>query len=162
MINTKSIPAFTIIELLVALLLGSIVVGMTYMYFSRFQDYLKNTFTQENTYSELNRLQFVLQRDFDAARTIFPAGIDELIMNMEQTEITYQFEEDRILRETGEASDTFNLRVVNYLANSLKEYNDLVISVELELLPEPEKQVYLFCSKVYPAETRFSIFEEAK
>jgi type II secretory pathway component PulJ len=67
----RSLPAFTIMEMLIVMLLSAIVVGLTYLYFNQFSHYIRNTEQTSNTYSNFNQFGFVFQKDLDEARQIY-------------------------------------------------------------------------------------------
>lgn len=156
----KKIKAFTIIELLMVMMLSGIVIGLTFLYFAQFRHYLQSTYKQEDSYSELYRFQFAIQKDIVFAQEIYAPSTDEILIRFANNEIKYLFDNSWVVRETQLATDTIKLKIFDVSFNIQPEYNNLVKSIDIELEAESDKSLLLSFTKEYSAATLFVNFKK--
>lgn len=103
----KKLRAFTLMELLIGMIIGSIVVGCCYFGYSiiwkQFGDY-RNMKHEINAAMQLNE---VLLNDFSRSQEITFSD-NKLKMELDSSAITYEFNDSVIVRITPEAADTFH------------------------------------------------------
>lgn len=124
--NKPYLKAFTIIEMLVVMLLSAIVVGLTYLYFTQFQNYITRTNISDDVYQTYSRFSMVLKKDLDEATCIFSPELYELelITNNEKTE--YWFDEQRVIRNKKDVLDTFPLLTGELQLKELTKHQGLI------------------------------------
>lgn len=104
------IPAFTIIELVVALLLMTIVVAVAYAALALTSKQLGGLQQRFGTDNEHRLLQHALQHDFDAAeRIILQEG--RLVCLSPSNAIRYELLDSAIVRHTDDVRDSFHFSI---------------------------------------------------
>ena len=147
--SPRTLKAFTLIEVLVAMLLSSIVIGMAYLYFGQFQKYLTQTVQRDDVLLESNRFLFVIKFDFDRADKIWAGVTDELHLKDGAEVIIYQFTDEEIMRETAQGSEIFLLNTQNRNFIQKAKYGDLISVVSFDLNYENKLLDQFFYWKEY-------------
>ncbi|MBN1953397.1 MAG: type II secretion system protein [Bacteroidales bacterium] len=157
--SARKLPGFTLVEMLFVMLLGAIVMGLTYMYFSRFQQYLSQVKKQEDKYMVLGQLNTLLQTEFQNAEEVYFIQPDQLILLEEENEIVYAFRDEGIVRTKGENRDTFKLSSNTLRVSELEENNWLVSEFSFDAETEKDQMVPFFMHKEYTGKTLFETFK---
>lgn len=106
-IELKKIHAFTLSEMLVALLITTIVVGMAFSVLNLIQKQMQGIEGNYERNTELNLLRQSLWIDFNRSNRIgYDEGKQELYFFNEIKSVTYQLYENQIIKE----KDTFHLQ----------------------------------------------------
>ncbi len=137
----KKVSAFTIIEIIVAMLISGIVISASYTIYFNFKVLFIETQLEFEENSRILLLQSLLKRDFREADFIKSRN-DELIINFADKEkIYYEIEEDFIVRNNQEIVDTFFIIIDDYyigkLKNNLLYVDEIILYIELEELEFP-------------------------
>jgi type II secretory pathway component PulJ len=110
-LNKHRLPAFTIMELTVAMLISAIVIAITFtaysMVSSSYIDYTK----KHNELAVLIRLDELLKKDFNKAGAVYKEQDGIKIINDKQI-VKYRFEGEQVLR-TAVITDTFKVAASN-------------------------------------------------
>jgi prepilin-type N-terminal cleavage/methylation domain-containing protein len=137
----KKIKAFTLMELIIGMIIGSIVVGFCY---TGYRMILKQYLDFKKTKTEIGEtMQFntALRNDFVNAQTI-SYNENHLVMLNDSSKIEYEFAETFILRDVKDVSDTFHLKPKEIQPVFLSEINENLIiqgfSFNAEILGEKE------------------------
>jgi len=104
----KRIPAFTIMEVTIAMLLSAIVIGITYTVFSIVTRSYHNYNLKHKGMAGMLRLDELLQKDFERAEIILK-DTDGIVIKSPAHQIRYRFYSDYVLR-IGPAVDTFKIK----------------------------------------------------
>lgn len=115
--NKHQIPAFTIMELTVAMLISAIVIAITYTAYSMVSSSYITYTKKRNEMAVLIRLDELLMKDFLKSDHIFVER-NTVRFNKNQLVITYKFEADKVIR-TSMITDTFKV-VTSNLASSFE------------------------------------------
>jgi prepilin-type N-terminal cleavage/methylation domain-containing protein len=158
--KNKSLPGFTVIELLIVMLLSGIVVGITYLYFTQFQSYLRQTSVRSDQYFSAGQLHMVLQHDMEQAQQVFFSSPDELHLHLNETEIEYVFDAEYIVRKHPVSSDTFQIQILDIKVDEMEDYQDLVKTIELETRMNNQDLLRFELYKDYTAKTLFNLYQE--
>lgn len=106
----KKINAFTLMELMIGMIIGSIVVGFCYTgYRFIFRQYLDYKKVKEQV-NEAMFLNTALTRDFSRSLFVEYKG-NSLYIKSDSAQTEYKFTEQYILRNERDVSDTFHLAV---------------------------------------------------
>jgi Tfp pilus assembly protein PilE len=111
------LPAYTIMELTVAMLISAIVIGITYTAFNIVSSSYRNYQVKHNQLSVLIRLDELLEKDFSKAEGIYKEQDGIKILINQQT-VTYRFLPGQVIR-ISTIADTFSV-VANDLTFSFE------------------------------------------
>jgi type II secretory pathway pseudopilin PulG len=108
MIATKKIPAFTLNEMLVVLLLTVIIVGMAFSVLSLVQNQMHGIDSNLERNTELNQLRQSLWIDFNSCDEVwYDTKKQELLFANEIRQTPYHFYADYVVNER----DTFHVKI---------------------------------------------------
>ncbi|MEA1786111.1 prepilin-type N-terminal cleavage/methylation domain-containing protein [Arenibacter sp. GZD96] len=108
-IKPNTIPAFTLSEMMVALVITSIVVGMAFAVLQLVQQHMQGIQNNYGNQAQVNLLRQSLWMDLNRYnRVFFDAPQQELFFANEMGTHSYRFEESFIVRDL----DTFHLKIV--------------------------------------------------
>jgi Tfp pilus assembly protein PilE len=110
----KKLPAFTLLELMVGMIVSTIVLAST---FSAWKIVASRTRSFEKSSMEINELSFFARTfKIDASQTLFFISIDETHIELKKSdeEIRYIFAKEYALRKMGAHTDTFFVSVTKY------------------------------------------------
>jgi|GEM_PF-3122393 hypothetical protein len=132
-------PAFTMIELVVAMLISAIVVAIVFYAWSLFSAQLQRRQAQSGKMAEYVLFHRALGRDVEKAQRISDsAGYGSLRMDIDGHRVGYSIGADYILRDLDGVGDTFHLggkvRQVRYVNDSIPLISilQLLITVDRE------------------------------
>lgn len=147
----RKIKAFTLMELMIGMIIGSIVVGFCY---SGYRVILKQYYDYKKTKSEVNetmQLATTLATDFAASEAIVYKD-NMLIMSQDSAKKEYEFSERYIIRSINEIKDTFHFAPKELVPVFMDNTTDNIIkdiSFKAEIMGEVETFYY---TKSYSAE----------
>jgi hypothetical protein len=146
----KKLKAFTLMELIIGMIVGSIVVGMCYsaysMIFRQYGDYKKI----KQQVNEAMRLQTALSLDFTKCELV-EYKQEQLGFTMDSCLVRYQFVQPLIIRSEREVSDTFHFEGTGARPGFLEPGNEGIISsFSFEAVILGEKELFNY-SKDYSA-----------
>lgn len=154
MINRK-IPAFTIMEVVITMLISAIVIGITYTAFSIITRSYQSFDSKHKDMAAVLRLDELLQKDFNRAEIVLK-DTDGIALKDSSRIIKYSFNPDYVLRigivvdtfkvKSDSVSTTFENTVVNEMKvdkeeNRLDEL-DLNIILQNEKIPYHYHKIY--------------------
>ncbi|WP_276090978.1 prepilin-type N-terminal cleavage/methylation domain-containing protein [Pedobacter sp. JY14-1] len=152
----NKIKAFTLMEVVLAMMLAAIVVGMAYTAFSLFGK-LQGSYRQKNLrHADLQMVREVLQRDVERAGSVRLEG-DRLLMDS----LIYQAGGDFLLRQVAGGTDTLKLRTLR-IQGSFEEHpvaDGLADRLVLSFMQD-SVAVQLRIDKQYTSEELFRLKEE--
>ncbi|HEY0067686.1 MAG TPA: prepilin-type N-terminal cleavage/methylation domain-containing protein [Flavisolibacter sp.] len=145
-----NIKAFTIIELVIALLLSSVVIGVTYTAFALWKKQFTGYHNRSAETGGYVVLCKALQSDADRALYIEDSAGVLLFRRPGFPDVRYELSGSRLLRTEGESIDSFFVQVEGLEAGKLKKELPLVRSIGLKAVVE-NKPVYSLFIKQYAA-----------
>jgi hypothetical protein len=151
----RKIPAFTIMEITITMLISAIVIGITYTAFSIISRSYRSFDNKHKDMAVVLRLDELLQKDFNRAEVVLK-DTDGIALKDSSRIIKYRFNPDYVLR-IGIAVDTFkvktdsvNMTFENTVVNEMKadeEENrldelDLNVTLQNEKIPYHYHKIY--------------------
>lgn len=151
----KKINAFTLIELIIGMIVGSIVMGICYSAFSmtslQFLDYS----SKREVVNDLMQFNSVFSNDFVNSKEAYFINNDLTLFNTE-SKLKYHFDTNYVLRKADLVIDTFNVTSSNITINYCSETKkDLINAFSFNLIVLGENQSMSY-AKIYGAETLFN------
>ena len=114
----SKLASFTLIEMVLAMMLAAIVIGMAYTAFTVFTHLYGNYRNKNLQHADVQLFRQILQHDMERAELVTIsegeirfAGLD----NAEQ--VVYRLSADYLLRQKGEISDTLKLKQLSCIAS---------------------------------------------
>lgn len=153
--TNKRIPAFTIIEVTIAMLLSALVIGIAYTVFSIVTRSYHSYQEKHQAMAAVLRLDELLQKDFLRAEIILK-DTDGIAFKKENQVIKYHFDKGYVLR-TGTTIDTLKVQADSITTsfengrigsvNNVPEQNrldqlDMIVMLQKEKIPYYYHKVY--------------------
>jgi prepilin-type N-terminal cleavage/methylation domain-containing protein len=160
--HTLKLKAFTLIEMLFVMLLSGIVVALTYLYFNQFRQYLNKAGNSDNASISFCQLSMVLQKDLSEAAEIYYIEPDEIRLITGESQTKYNFDQKWVVRETANATDTFQCVTSGLDVLEMGKYNYLVGTIQFENKQAPGKLFMFTYIKEYPAQILFQKFNKVE
>jgi len=134
----RKLKAFTVLELLVAMVISSLVISASYFTYDIIYKQFLNYKKVDKAVLDAITFRNVLNADFAAAKFVYKSGNGIRIVDFDDREYKYSFSKDQIIRKVGAASDAFLLNT------SEIKYKELEIaSVRSKLLNTLEMSITL-------------------
>lgn len=154
----KSFEAFTLLEMMIALVLSSIVFSMSFMCYSVVFKQFKNYKMITGAVNETDQLNVALQTDFFSASHIYDkeGGID--FEFEDRPDVRYSFFESMITRETNDRLDSFTVSVSDIEKKSHADQagmNRLVYQMLFKIRINENTEVFRFDKKYSSADQMF-------
>jgi prepilin-type N-terminal cleavage/methylation domain-containing protein len=130
----KRIKAFTLVELIVAMVFSSIIITLAYSVFSNTNRSFRKALNQYGKSNELLLLQSVLNQDCNKARLVLFGNGKMIVEDIDHNRINYTITTERVIRNSGLAADTFRIGAYKDSAQFLFDKPPLLESLRLELL----------------------------
>lgn len=158
-INQQSmLPAFTLVELLIGMIISTIVIGACYVSYSFIYEQYGSYRSIKNKTLEAMQFNSIVSIDFMDAELITYKE-NTLTLKKNGNPLQYEFNDLFILRKVNEVTDTFRLSPTDIQAKSIikNEGNETVVinnfSFDAQILGETEHFTF---AKKYDAETLMS------
>jgi hypothetical protein len=152
--NSKSVPAFSIIEAVVGMAITAIIMGVLFVIFSIITGRMLDFKNQNQLVNDLNRLTYSLNKDiFEKEKmTVLENEIDFNSYTGER--VSYQFSDDYILRNSEAFIDTFRIKLNKMMVDTVRSKSEQFVFQKIKLnIQSNEKEMDLrFYKRVYPNE----------
>jgi prepilin-type N-terminal cleavage/methylation domain-containing protein len=149
----KKLPAFTLLELLIGMIISSIVIGFGYAAYSLiYKQYLGYKKVKEKIV-EITQFDHVLTTDITAAETISFNDNTLSLYGKDSKTLQYHFQDVLILRTENETTDTFKIAPVHLKTDFFLPGKTIFVtqfSFDAETLEERE---HFSFTKSYSSET---------
>lgn len=148
----KKLPAFTLMELLIGMIISSMIIASAYYAYSIIYDRYEQYRTIKKKIMESQQLQSVLNNDAYICDRISFDGNTLLLLKKNDKSVNYRFYDDVITRTENELSDTFAIAPVNIkMEFHFPEHKQFVeqFSFETRILDE---QAFFSFTKAYTSE----------
>ncbi|MBN1115644.1 MAG: hypothetical protein JXA77_00445 [Bacteroidales bacterium] len=127
----KKLPGFTILETLLTVLLTSIILSLSFLYFNSFQKYLHLNSKNLEYETSILRFESLLNYDLDRCVYVLLDADKEIALTIENEEIIYSLTDRYFVRKGNKSFDTLNINSgnlsVNYYPNT-----DLITGIKIE------------------------------
>jgi hypothetical protein len=132
----SKIPAFSLLETLVVLVLSSIVVGIIYTMYYTVSSYHIQLMRKQRAMEDISTVYFLLKKDVAKSRTLVATDAWSVTCRLENgNDIGYTFDSLYILRNQHERADTFFLlsEIPAFYFNTQKvdKYPETIDAVEI-------------------------------
>ena len=147
-LKSKRFKAFTIIELLVALTISSVVVTLSLYVYFQFQ---KMVVTNTRIAKQVdNTVLFLTQfrNDFEEAETIKKRDSNMLSISLYKGDITYVFEDSAIRKIRNRAEMVFGVGFENYSV-FVSEKHNLVERLSFDIIYPDKRRINVLLTKKY-------------
>ena len=118
------LPAFTILELTVVMFLTGVVMASAYLAWTIVAQQFLGYQHSSNHIGELARIELALQRDMEKATRVTRADDAITFYHPTATNITYEFEAERIVRNAGIRADTVGVTISSIETRNLALRNN--------------------------------------
>jgi hypothetical protein len=149
----KKMKAFTLMELTIGMIIGSLIVAACYSGYQiiakQYRDYKKN----KDLVQEAIIFQFSLNTDFKEFQKVFLLE-NNLFFSNDSAQINYIIEPDYVLRKEKETLDTFLFPITEIAAVYVEDNNNSTYLKELSFqLKNLDEETTFHFQKEYSAET---------
>lgn len=148
--KSHNIKAFTIIELVIALLLSSVVIGVVYTAFALWKNQFTGYHNRSMETGGYAGLCKALQTDTERALYVEDSAGVLLFRTPGRAGVRYRLAQRRLFRSEGENTDSFFVEVESIGLMKIKEELDLINGIGLKAIVE-KKPVYACFTKQYAA-----------
>jgi prepilin-type N-terminal cleavage/methylation domain-containing protein len=111
--SKRKLPSFTLMELMVVMVIISIVISSGALLYLQFNRYLEINLQQTGSENAIMLFTRAFKQDISIPGIINTGNYEIIITKKTGGQIAYSFEDNFIIRNTGEAIDTFKLGTSN-------------------------------------------------
>ncbi|PKP20789.1 MAG: hypothetical protein CVU05_08330 [Bacteroidetes bacterium HGW-Bacteroidetes-21] len=153
------IKAFTLIEMIVAMIISSVVIGLALTVYGRINEYFIDLNKIGEKYNNTLMLVSNLRNDFERAIEI--KGDNSQIMVLLENEMnnTYDFNGDVVVRTSKEQSDTFFLPQKNIETKYCDDKQEYLSELTIDFM-QGEQIIQLHLIKDYSRDLMFNILQQ--
>lgn len=153
----KKLPGFTLLELLFVILLTSIVVSLTFTYFTAFRKYMSEISKDSEYETEIMRFETFLRFDIEKSEFLAMDQNSDYSLKCDGTNIYYYFGEEFVIRTMDQSDDTLFAREIKFNPEFYPENDTLVVSFNLNITDLNNRIREYWFYKNYPIKTKFDI-----
>ncbi len=151
----KRIPAFTLIELIVAMALSGIVIGIIYTSHTIIEQQYTRIKLSGQKISQLKNLNFLLENDFNESESILK-NLNQVSLNKDgnSNHIVYLFEEEYVIRNKMNHVDTFFVKTKKIESKFLYpaiNSNNFIEELKIEIITFDES-IFFTLNKTYASD----------
>ncbi len=160
--NKKNfIPAFSIMEVIVGMVITAIIMGIIFVIFSIVSERMMDYKDQNQLVNDLNRLTYSINKDIFEAEKMNVIENEVVFNGYSGETVKYYFQEDYILRDAATFADTFKIKLKNIVIDSIKSESRKLVFRKLKLNVEVNKRemVLNFYKRIYANELLQAIQE---
>jgi prepilin-type N-terminal cleavage/methylation domain-containing protein len=130
----RKLKAFTLVELLVAMVLSTIVIALAYSVYTQTNASFQNALTQYGKTNDLLQLQRMMNRDFNNACLATYENGTLKVERSDHSQVDYQLDSNKLIRSDKSVMDTFILNineiVVDYLSQKPPVLETLTMDIQ--------------------------------
>jgi len=115
-IKNTQLKAFTVMEIIVTMLLSGIIIAASLSLYLNYSNLVRLKNKQIQCGKENLQFYQIFKHEFDQASTIRKIDKQVTIALQDKTIVTYEFDQDYIVRSKNNLSDTFFIKVNNFEA----------------------------------------------
>lgn len=136
------IPAFSITEVLVSLVISAIIVGITFVLFTIVSDRMYDFRDQNQFISDLNRLTYSVNKDIFECEKILIEGNGLVLYTYSGEKTAYYSFEDQLIRRKEDFADTFKIVATRLKLDTLYSPGKRTIYQRLQVDVSNSSQLY--------------------
>jgi hypothetical protein len=162
----KWIKAFTIIELVVAMVLSGVTISAGIIIYMNFSKAYKDSINRNAYNHDILFLHQLLTDDFYNAKMINCSGLTIKIETIDNEELQYRFLSDMIIRSKKFQKDTFYVQTINHQHETVQQlfekkriagkYNRLISEFSFEIVIEKD---YVYPVVLYKQYDNYKYYE---
>lgn len=156
------LPAFSLVEMLVVMVLSTIIVGIIYFSFSTIQSYQSQLIRQKQAAEDFSTLYYIVKRDVQLSSIVRAPSNAVITCEYPEKQVEYSFFDNRVVRRQQERVDTFRLAFSPQLLRAgklLSEFPAVVDEVRLATGTDSSGFNQLTVYKYYDAATLVPLTE---
>jgi|SRR3954462_5248529 prepilin-type N-terminal cleavage/methylation domain-containing protein len=137
----KKLPAFTLMELLIGMIISSIVISFGYMAYQLVNEQYLSYKTMKGKLMETTQFNTTFADDIDNAEIVSSEENKIILRNKNAPELEYEFLPASIVRKRSELTDTFKIATTNIKQSFLFPEDNMFLqqfSFEVNMLGEAE------------------------
>lgn len=159
--NKNSIPAFSLIEAIVSMVITAIIMGIVFVIFSIVTERMLDYKNQNELVNDLNRLTYSVNKDIFENEKMEVIENEVVFNGYAGETVKYNFQEEYILRSKETFIDTFKIKLNQIVIDSVKNKSQRIVFQKLKLNVEVnEREMDLkFYKRVYANELLQAIKE---
>lgn len=152
--NSKSVPAFSIIEAVVGMAITAIIMGVLFVIFSIITGRMLDFKNQNQLVNDLNRLTYSLNKDIFEKEKMKVLENEIDFNGYTGEKVSYQFSDEYILRNSETFIDTFRIKLNKMTIDTVRSKSEQFVFQKIQLnIESNEKEMDLrFYKRVYPNE----------
>lgn len=154
-LNTKLfIPAFSVIETVVGMVVTAIIMGVLFVIFSIITGRALDFKNQNQLVNDLNRFTYSLNKDIFEKENMIIVENEIYFKGYTGDRVSYQFSDEYILRNSETFIDTFKIKLNQMIVDTVKSKSEQFVFQKIKLnIDSNEKEMDLrFYKRVYPNE----------
>jgi prepilin-type N-terminal cleavage/methylation domain-containing protein len=155
--KNKSLPGFTLFELIVVMLISSMLFGIIYQAYQVIQFHYIRYEQESQRLGNLNMFFALLEKDVEESERVYADGSFIRCISVGR-EVEYQFYSDMVLRHQGWKRDTFFCQALEkrYLLEQKEVFpNNQLIDELIIMVNYKEEQMNLHVRKIYAADVLY-------
>jgi len=153
----SSLPGFTLLEMLFVILLTSIVVSLTFTYFTAVRRYLVQINNESNFETEIMRFETFLRFDIEKSDYLIWEENRNFLLKCAGTNTNYLFGEKYIVRTWEQSDDTLFAAEIEISPEYFPENDTLIKSFNLIITDANRRLREYWFYKTYTIKTRFDM-----
>ena len=159
--NKNSIPAFSLIEAIVSMVITAIIMGIVFVIFSIVTERMLDYKNQNELVNDLNRLTYSVNKDIFENKKMEVIENEVVFNGYAGETVKYNFQEEYILRSKETFIDTFKIKLNQIVIDSVKNKSQRIVFQKLKLNVEVnEREMDLkFYKRMYANELLQAIKE---
>jgi competence protein ComGF len=151
MIVFKRVNSFTVVELIVTMIIGSVVVSAIYYTLSVTQKTLSKSYQITNTVSDYLSLNKALQYDFEEAQFVEKTSENELYFSYdERPSVIYSFSDSHTVRRVESVIDSFSTAIQEIQFDHLNHNTNFIKAMIIHLRYNQNRFNFVY-NKIYTA-----------
>lgn len=152
--NKKIVPAFSIMEAIVSLAITAIILGIIFVIFSIVTERMFDYKNQNQLIHDLNRLTYTINKDIFETEKMSAIENELIFKGYSGETVKYNFEKEYILRTKELFIDTFQIKTIKIVVDSVKNESNRLFFQKLNLRIEAnqEEMDLKFYKRIYANE----------
>lgn len=156
--ENSTIPAFSVMETVVAMAITAIVMGLIFVIFSIVTERMLDYKSQNQLVSDMNRLTYSLNKDIFESQQMQTRDNAIVFSGYSGSVVQYQIQPERILRQSETFTDTFQIATSRFAIDTVQSpskkniFRKLALRVQVNERPLDLR----FFKRVYPSELLMS------
>lgn len=133
MSDSKQIPAFSIMEAVVGMVVMAIVMGIVFIIFSIVSERMLDFKNQNQYIADMNRLTYSINKDIFESEKLIEEDNGFLFYDYTGNKVVYKIQDDYLLREKVDFIDTFRIPVRHLKIDTIGRKSRKIVFQRIEM-----------------------------